>query len=70
VVGSLKVLMTAQKGKRGNCQKKFRLLRPFSGGSEALVQVVGGHVDGVNLGDISEVKGFMESGDLRVLASF
>jgi putative tricarboxylic transport membrane protein len=32
-----------------------------------LVQVVGGHVDAFT-GDISEVKGFMDSGDLRVIA--
>jgi len=61
----LKVLMTAQKA---NVEKlpQVRYLA-FSGGSEALVQVVGGHVDAFT-GDISEVKGFMDSGDLRVLA--
>ncbi|ETI61951.1 Bug family tripartite tricarboxylate transporter substrate binding protein [Marinomonas profundimaris] len=61
----LKVLMTAQKA---HVEKlpKIRYLA-FSGGSEALVQVVGGHVDAFT-GDISEVKGFMDSGDLRVLA--
>jgi putative tricarboxylic transport membrane protein len=61
----LKVLMTAQKADVKNLPK-IRYLA-YSGGSEALVQVVGGHVDAFT-GDISEVKGFMESGDLRVLA--
>lgn len=61
----LKVLMTAQKAHVENLPKVRYLA--FSGGSEALVQVVGGHVDAFT-GDISEVKGFMDSGDLRVLA--
>ncbi len=61
----LKVLMTAQKAQVENLPK-IRYLA-FSGGSEALVQVVGGHVDAFT-GDVSEVKGFMDSGDLRVLA--
>ena len=61
----LKVLMTAQKANIENLPK-IRYLA-YSGGSEALVQVVGGHVDAFT-GDISEVKGFMDSGDLRVLA--
>jgi len=39
----------------------------YEGGGEALTQVVGGHVD-VFSGDISEAKGFRESGDLRILA--
>ncbi|AEF55085.1 Bug family tripartite tricarboxylate transporter substrate binding protein [Marinomonas posidonica] len=61
----LKVLITAQKAQVENLPK-IRYLA-FSGGSEALVQVVGGHVDAFT-GDVSEVKGFMDSGDLRVLA--
>lgn len=61
----LKVLITAKEAHVDNLPK-IRYLA-FSGGSEALVQVVGGHVDAFT-GDISEVKGFMESGDLRVLA--
>lgn len=61
----LKVLMTAQKANVENLPKVRYLA--FSGGSEALVQVVGGHIDAFT-GDISEVKGFMDSGDLRVLA--
>ncbi|WP_245686123.1 Bug family tripartite tricarboxylate transporter substrate binding protein [Terasakiispira papahanaumokuakeensis] len=39
----------------------------LNNGGEAMTMVVGGHVDAFT-GDISEVKGFMESGDLRVLA--
>lgn len=61
----LKVLIAAKEAHVTNLPK-IRYLA-FSGGSEALVQVVGGHIDAFT-GDISEVKGFMESGDLRVLA--
>ena len=61
----LKVLITAKEAKIDNLPKIKYLA--FSGGSEALVQVVGGHIDAFT-GDISEVKGFMDSGDLRVLA--
>jgi putative tricarboxylic transport membrane protein len=39
----------------------------FQGGGEAVTQLVGGHVQAFT-GDISETLGFMESGDLRVLA--
>lgn len=39
----------------------------YNNGGEAMTQVVGGHVDAFT-GDISEAQGFMESGDLRVLA--
>ncbi|GGO82011.1 C4-dicarboxylate ABC transporter substrate-binding protein [Marinobacterium nitratireducens] len=39
----------------------------FNGGAEAITQVVGGHIEAFT-GDISEAQGFMESGDLRVLA--
>ena len=39
----------------------------FQGGGEAVTQLVGGHVQAFT-GDISEAKGFMESGDLKVLA--
>lgn len=39
----------------------------YSGGAEAITQVVGGHVRGFS-GDLSDVRGFVESGDLRVLA--
>ncbi|UYG05626.1 tripartite tricarboxylate transporter substrate-binding protein [Halomonas sp. LR3S48] len=39
----------------------------YNNGGEAMTQVVGGHVDAFT-GDISEAQGFLESGDLRVLA--
>ena len=39
----------------------------YNNGGEAMTQVVGGHVDAFT-GDISEAQGFMDSGDLRVLA--
>lgn len=39
----------------------------YNNGGEAMTQVVGGQVDAFT-GDISEATGFMESGDLRVLA--
>lgn len=61
----LKVLIAAKEAKVSNLPKIKYLA--FSGGSEALVQVVGGHIDAFT-GDISEVKGFIDSGDLRVLA--
>jgi len=39
----------------------------YNNGGEAMTQVIGGHVDAFT-GDISEATGFIESGDLRVLA--
>ncbi|MFL1485885.1 Bug family tripartite tricarboxylate transporter substrate binding protein [Marinobacter sp. LN3S78] len=39
----------------------------YNNGGEAMTQVVGGHVDAFT-GDITEAQGFMDSGDLRVLA--
>ncbi|MEZ5668606.1 MAG: tripartite tricarboxylate transporter substrate-binding protein [Alphaproteobacteria bacterium] len=38
----------------------------FDGGGEAVTQVLGGHVTAMT-GDISEVLGFMQAGDVRVL---
>jgi putative tricarboxylic transport membrane protein len=61
----LKVLLTA-KADNVTDLPKIRYLA-FSGGGEALVQVVGEHIDAFT-GDVSEIKGFMESGDIRVLA--
>ncbi|TBR42440.1 tripartite tricarboxylate transporter substrate binding protein [Marinomonas agarivorans] len=61
----LKVLLAAKEAKVDNLPQIKYL--SFNGGSEALVQVVGGHVDAFT-GDISEIKGFLDSGDLRVLA--
>ncbi len=39
----------------------------FQGGGEAITQLLGGHVQAFS-GDISEAQGFMDSGDIRVLA--
>ncbi|MEX1058458.1 MAG: tripartite tricarboxylate transporter substrate-binding protein [Natronospirillum sp.] len=39
----------------------------YNNGGEALTQVIGGHVDAFT-GDISEATGFIDSGDLKVLA--
>ncbi|MCT8999439.1 Bug family tripartite tricarboxylate transporter substrate binding protein [Chelativorans intermedius] len=39
----------------------------FEGGGEAVTQLLGGHVQAFS-GDISEAKGFVDSGDLKVLA--
>ena len=39
----------------------------FQSGGEAVTQLIGGHVQAFS-GDISEVLGFMQAGDLRVLA--
>jgi putative tricarboxylic transport membrane protein len=39
----------------------------FQGGGEAVTQLIGGHVQAFT-GDMSEALGFMQSGDLRVLA--
>lgn len=39
----------------------------YNNGGEAMTQVIGGHVDAFT-GDISEATGFIDSGDLRVLA--
>jgi putative tricarboxylic transport membrane protein len=39
----------------------------FQGGGEAITQLLGGHVQAFS-GDISEAQGFMDAGDIRVLA--
>ncbi|MDH3195262.1 MAG: tripartite tricarboxylate transporter substrate-binding protein [Hyphomicrobiales bacterium] len=39
----------------------------FEGGGEAVTQLLGGHVQAFS-GDISEVSGFVDSGDLKVIA--
>jgi putative tricarboxylic transport membrane protein len=39
----------------------------FNNGATAITQILGGHLD-VVVGDVSEVTGFVESGDLRVIA--
>lgn len=61
----LKVLMMA---KAAGIKELGRIkYLPYTGGGEAMTQVVGGHVN-VFAGDVSEVQGFVASGDLRVLA--
>lgn len=61
----LKVLITAKAAGVDELSKINYLA--YAGGAEAITQVVGGHVDAFT-GDVSETLGFMESGDLRVLA--
>ncbi len=39
----------------------------FEGGGEAVTQLLGGHVQAFT-GDLSEAKGFVDSGDIKVLA--
>ena len=39
----------------------------FNGGGEAVTQLIGGHVQAFT-GDLSEAKGFADSGDLKILA--
>lgn len=41
----------------------------LDGGADAITQTIGGHTQAMT-GDISEVVGFLKSGDVRVLASF
>ncbi|GAA5173536.1 tripartite tricarboxylate transporter substrate binding protein [Modicisalibacter zincidurans] len=61
----LKVLIAAQSAGVDNLPRIPYL--SYNNGGEAMTQVVGGQVDAFT-GDISEAQGFMESGDLRVLA--
>lgn len=61
----LKVLIAAKAGGVSNLPQVPFL--SYNNGGEALTQVVGGQVDAFT-GDISEVTGFLESGDIRVLA--
>lgn len=61
----LKVLITAKAA--GLETLKTIKYVAFQGGGEAVTQLVGGHVQAFS-GDISEAIGFMQSGDLRVLA--
>lgn len=61
----LKVLITAKAA--GADQLPAIPYLSYNNGGEAMTQVVGGQVDAFT-GDLSEVTGFMESGDLRVLA--
>lgn len=61
----LKVLIAAQAAEVEELPRIAYL--SYNNGGEALTQVIGGHVDAFT-GDITEAQGFMESGDLRVLA--
>lgn len=61
----LKVLITAKAAGAGQLPSIPYL--SYNNGGEAMTQVVGGQVDAFT-GDLSEVTGFMASGDLRVLA--
>lgn len=63
----LKVLLAAKAA--GISEYKKIPYLSFNNGGDAIVQVVGGHVDAFT-GDVSEVKGFMDSGDMKVLAVF
>ncbi len=63
----LKVLMML--GRAGfNDIRKVKYIGVDSGG-DAITQAVGGHVQAVT-GDLSEVVGFLKSGDMRVIAVF
>ncbi|MCL7939367.1 tripartite tricarboxylate transporter substrate-binding protein [Halomonas sp. ATCH28] len=61
----LKVLIAAQAAGVENLPRIAYL--SYNNGGEALTQVIGGHVEAFT-GDITEAQGFMESGDLKVLA--
>ncbi|MCE2030139.1 Bug family tripartite tricarboxylate transporter substrate binding protein [Sessilibacter corallicola] len=61
----LKVLIAAKSG--GVTDLKHIPYLAFAGGAEALTQVVGGHISAFT-GDVSEIIGFLDSGDVRVLA--
>ncbi|QEW08252.1 Bug family tripartite tricarboxylate transporter substrate binding protein [Nitrincola iocasae] len=61
----LKVLIAAKAAGADNLPSIPYL--SYNNGGEAMTQVIGGHVDAFT-GDISEATGFMESGDLRVIA--
>ena len=61
----LKVLLAAKAAGVGELNRIPYLY--YNNGGEALIQIIGGHVDAFT-GDISEARGFIESGDLKVLA--
>ncbi|NRG19322.1 tripartite tricarboxylate transporter substrate binding protein [Rhizobiales bacterium] len=60
----LKVLIAAQKADID--VKKVKYVA-FDGGGEAVTQLLGGHVKAFS-GDISEAKGFVDSGDIKIIA--
>ncbi|MCA1972739.1 MAG: tripartite tricarboxylate transporter substrate binding protein [Caenispirillum sp.] len=61
----LKVLNAARKAGVSNLRQIKYV--PFEGGGEAITQLLGGHVQAFT-GDISEAKGFVDSGDIKILA--
>jgi len=63
----LKVLMTLKKDGFNDVTKVKYI--GVDGGGDAITQMIGGHVQAMT-GDISEVVGFMKSGDVRVIAIF
>ncbi len=63
----LKVLMTLKKDGFNDVTKVKYI--GVDGGGDAITQMIGGHVQAMT-GDISEVVGFMKSGDIRVIAIF
>ena len=60
----LKVLIAAEKS--GIDVRSVKYVA-YDGGGEAVTQLLGGHVQAFT-GDISEAKGFVDSGDIKVLA--
>jgi putative tricarboxylic transport membrane protein len=62
----MKIAMLAKAG--GIDPKRIRYVS-FEGGGEALIALLGGHVQAVS-GDVSETTGQLEGGKLRVLAAF
>lgn len=63
----LRLLLLAQKaGMPADDLKKIRWVQ-YSGGSDAVTQLMGKHI-GVVLTDIGEIAGFIESGDVRPIA--
>ncbi len=63
----LRLLMLAEKaGISGADLRKIRWVQ-YDGGGPAVTQMLGGHA-GVVLVDLGEIAGFVESGDIRVLA--
>jgi putative tricarboxylic transport membrane protein len=61
----LKLLMVAKAAGISNLRSIKYV--SFQGGGEAVTQLLGGHVQAFS-GDVSEVLGFMQAGELRVLA--
>ena len=63
----LRLLFVARKaGVSGPDLRKIRWVQ-FDGGGSAVTQLLGGHIDVVTT-DLGEIAGFVESGDVRVLA--